>query len=61
MAIKLTKREWCPIEKDFRKEYIIDSVDDAASLPQSCPGSTAICPEGGAVFMVNASGEWKQF
>lgn len=61
MAIKCTSRKWCPVEKDFRTEYVMDSVDDAANLPKSCPGSMAIVAEGGAVFMVNASGEWKQF
>lgn len=42
-------------------EYIIDSVDDIATLPPSHPGSTAICPLAGVVYMVNASGEWVEF
>lgn len=42
-------------------EYIIDSVDEITSLPAAHPGSTAICPSAGVVYMVNASGEWVEF
>lgn len=45
----------------WRTEIIMDSADDAASLPASAPGSVAIVADkDGPVFMVNASGEWKE-
>ena len=45
----------------WRNEIIMDSADDAASLPASAPGSVAIVADkDGPVFMVNASGEWKE-
>lgn len=45
----------------WRNEIIMDSADDAASLPASAPGSVAIVADkDGAVFMRNASGEWKE-
>lgn len=45
----------------WRTEIIMDSADDAASLPASAPGSVAIVADkDGSVFMVNASGEWKE-
>lgn len=45
----------------WRNEIIMDSADDAANLPASAPGSVAIVADkDGPVFMVNASGEWKE-
>ena len=61
MPIKLVKQQYCDVQDDLVAEYIIDSADDVASLPKCCPGSTAIVADkDGAVFMVNASGEWKE-
>jgi hypothetical protein len=61
MAIKVTNKEWCAYNNDYRCEYVMDSADDAANLPQSCPGSTAmVADETASYYMVNASGEWKK-
>ena len=60
MAIKLVNREWCACVNDFRHEYIVDSNDDFANLPQCAAGSTALSPSGD-MRMVNASGEWVEF
>lgn len=42
-------------------EFIMDSVDEFASLPPAHPGSTAICPAAGVIYFVNASGQWVEF
>lgn len=44
-----------------KSEFMLDSEEDLASLPASHPGSTAIIPEAGQVYMVNASGDWVEF
>ena len=60
MAIKLIKREYCGGD-DYHCEFIMDSAADAANLPKCCTGSTAlVADKDGALFMVNASGEWKE-
>lgn len=61
MAIKLTNKYWCPFTEDYRCEFIMDSAADAAALPQCCVGSTALVADNsGTLYMVNASGEWKE-
>ena len=60
MAVKCVGREWCPLFKTFRKSFVLDADSDAVELPDCCPGSTAVvAAAGGAVYMVNASGEWR--
>ncbi len=59
MAIKLVKREWQ--HDDYYCEFVMDSAEDAVNLPECSTGSIAIVAnEGCALFMVNASGEWKE-
>ena len=42
-----------------RFDFIIDTDEDAANLPQTCAaGSTALSCGSGNVFIVNASGNW---
>ena len=61
MAIKLISQEWCPYSNDHRSQYILDSAEDAENLPEACPGSIAmVADKDGAIYMVNASGEWKE-
>lgn len=61
MAIKLLKQEICDAQGGLVCEYIVDSVDDIVNLPACCPGSVAIVADkDGPVYMVNASGEWKE-
>lgn len=44
-----------------RFDIVMDSADDIQNLPASAPGSVAIVADkDGAVFMRNASGEWKE-
>lgn len=58
--ISLISSRWVDWET-YRNEYILDSAADAASLPKCAPGSVAVVADkGGAVYMVNASGEWKE-
>ena len=58
MAIKQTGQKWNPILNTTKKKFIMDSEADAVNLPKCCPGSYAIAVNDGAVYMVNASGEW---
>lgn len=61
MAIQLVNRVWCNIQKGYKNEYVMDTADDAASLPECCPGSTAYTADKDMkLYMVNASGEWKE-
>lgn len=61
MAIKMINSEWCAYNNDYRREFILDSADDVANLPESCPGSTAIvAAKDGSMYMVNASGSWEE-
>ena len=61
MAYKLIDETYCPYVRGTRRTYILDSASDLAKLPKECPGSIAVVAEaGGAVYMVNASGEWKE-
>lgn len=41
-----------------RKDFVIDTDEDVASLPSCAAGSTALSVSSGNVYMVNASGVW---
>lgn len=57
---KIISSEWVDWET-YRNEFIVDSAADIASLPKSAPGSVAVvAAKDGAVYMVNASGQWKE-
>lgn len=58
MAIKCVKNDWS--EGDCRRDFIVDSNEDFANLPECCTGSTALSPSGD-IMVVNASGEWVKF
>jgi hypothetical protein len=60
MAIKQTGQKWNPILVTTKRKFIIDNEQDVVDLPTCCPGSYALCVDGGIVYMVNASGEWKK-
>lgn len=61
MAIKQIEREWNIVSGDYHKEFILDSAADVANLPKCAPGSVAVVADkGGAVYLVNASGECKE-
>ena len=61
MAYALISNEYTGDLTRFRNEFVIDSTADVAGLPPSAPGSVAVVADkDGPVFMVNASGEWKE-
>ena len=61
MAIKLTNKTYSAAASDFIHNFVLDSAADSANLPDCAPGSTAMVADvGGPVYMVNASGEWKE-
>lgn len=61
MAYKMVKREWCVCLKDYTKDFIVDTEAEIADLPACCTGSSALVAESGAVYIVNASGDWVLF
>lgn len=42
----------------IRREFIIDTDEDVATLPECATGSAALSIASGSVFVVNASGVW---
>lgn len=58
MAFKQTGQKWNSILSTTKRKYIVDTVADIANLPKCCTGSIALVADGGAVYVVNASGEW---
>lgn len=61
MAIKRIVKEWSAGINDYTYVFIMDSADDFANLPKSSPGSMGIVADvDGPLYMVNASGEWKE-
>lgn len=61
MAYKLIAREHNRVANIVTSSFVLDSKEDAETLPESAPGSKAIVAEkDGPLYMVNASGEWKE-
>lgn len=59
MAYRLVSREYTRVANISKDTYVLDSKEDVKDLPKSSPGSNAIvAAPGGAIFIVNASGEW---
>lgn len=58
MAIKLVNREYSSCLNAYQCDYIADTEADVADLPECCAGSSALVVESGAIYMVNASGDW---
>ena len=43
------------------KSFVMDSASDVSKLPKCDAGSTAmVAAKDGAIYMVNASGEWEE-
>lgn len=57
----MVNQEWCACLNDYKRDYIVDTDADIASLPESCTGSSALVVKSGAIYMVNASGTWVVF
>lgn len=61
MAYKLIAREYNRVANIVTSSFVLDSKEDVETLPKSAPGSKAITAEkDGPIFIVNASGEWKE-
>lgn len=45
----------------YKKNFICDSEADIANLPECLPGSQAVVVTTGALYVVNASGDWVKF
>lgn len=58
MAHKLIDETYCPYTRAKRKEFLCDTDEDFADLPECCTGSTAVSVATGNVLVVNASGKW---
>lgn len=59
MAIKKINAEYNPNVGGYVEEFVCDSEDDVANLPEALTSSTAIvASEGSSMYMVNASGQW---
>ena len=61
MAIKCISKKYTSVIRDYRCEYICDTDEDFASLPQADVGSTAVSLATGAIRVVNTVGEWVAF
>lgn len=62
MAVQIISREGTLTGNKVQIEAVLDSTEDVASLPTDCaPGSLAyVADKGVPLFMLNASGEWKE-
>jgi len=61
MAFKVIEESYCPSLGKDRCVIVLDSAEDVADLPKCCTGSVAIVADkGGAVYMVNTAGEWRE-
>ena len=55
---KLTDMEYSEYTHEYMHTYICDTETDASSLPEAPAQSTCLVAETGAVYIVNASGNW---
>ena len=61
MAIKKIGKEWSSSAEDYIYAFVMDGAGDFASLPKCGVGSFAVVADkDGPLYMVNASGEWKE-
>lgn len=60
MAFIFTEKRWSFGTASYQYDYILDTDADAENLPSARPGSTAFSVDSGNLFMVNASGQWRQ-
>lgn len=61
MAIKVVDKKWCAYTEDYVFEYLCDTDNDFANLPQCPAGSQALSVATGTIKVVNASGQWVTF
>lgn len=61
MAIKLMDEIFRPYRNLCVKEFLCDTDEDFAKLPECCVGSTALSIATGNVRIVNTQGKWVAF
>ena len=61
MGHKIIDKRFIPLTNQVMYDYIIDTDEDVANLPQSPVGSNAVSLASGKVFVVNTQGEWVAF
>ena len=61
MGHKIIDKRFIPLTNQVMYDYIIDTDEDVANLPQSPVGSNAVSLASGTVFVVNTQGEWVAF
>ncbi len=59
--VEIERVEAKSVSKSVLETFVLDSAEDVKDLPTCDPMSIAIVANGGAIFMVNASGEWVNF
>lgn len=62
MGYRITSSDYYPVTGKSHIEAVLDADSDLAYLPTDCaPGSIAIVADkDGKVYMLNASGVWKE-
>lgn len=58
MSIKLTNKKHCAFRGDYVCEYICDSVEDVATLPNCAVGSEALVLAANEKYVVFTNGVW---
>lgn len=61
MAIQLIDQKWMRYVNAFCKDFICDTEEDVANLPECGASSSALVVATGNIYMVNASGQWVEF
>jgi hypothetical protein len=61
MAVKLMNQNIDQYAKATTFDYLCDTDDDFASLPETTVGSTAVSIASGTVKVVNTKGQWVTF
>ncbi len=61
MANCCISKKHTSIVNEYRCEFICDTDEDFATLPEADVGSTAVSLVSGAVRVVNTAGEWVAF
>lgn len=61
MASICINKKHTSIINEYRCEFICDTDEDFATLPEADVGSTAVSLASGAIRVVNTAGEWVAF
>lgn len=61
MSYKIIDKRFIPLTNVVMHDYIIDTDEDVANLPNASAGSHAVSLATGKVFVVNTQGKWVAF